>query len=89
MVSLTLCVCGGGREGFVLQPPGEVGAGGWWEASEGAAAPTGTRSLTHGRIDWINNYSLFTSDHMVSGNRCAVMKSPAPIKRLGTRPDSR
>lgn len=36
-------------------------------------------SLLHARQDgvWINNYSLFTSDHMVLGNRCVGNEEPS------------
>lgn len=39
----------------------------------------GTYSLLHARQDgvWINNYSLFTSDHMVLGNRCVGNEEPS------------
>lgn len=48
-------------------------------------APTAPHSPRQNRV-WINNYSLFASDHMVPGSRCVLTKSPAPITCLGTRP---
>ena len=65
------------RGGSVLQWPREGVAVGRMARREGwgLRAPHPLPPSWQNRL-WINNYSLFTSDHMALGNRCAGNEEP-------------
>ena len=69
-----LTLCWGGS---VLQRPREGVAAGRMVRREGwgLRAPHPLPPSRQNRL-WINNYSLFTSDHMALGNRCAGNEEP-------------